>query len=181
MAWAATRSLSTKVARAAPRDSASRPIAPEPANRSRTSMPSTGPIRLKAASRTRSPVGRVSRPPGAKIRVPLREPAMIRIGEEPVDLVRQGPLLVDELGGPPAGANEKPAIPCQACEAKIGKARLPRPEQLAFSPQLEVDLGEAEPVGGLDERFETPPSALGKLVSGARDEQAIRLLGPSPY
>ena len=76
--------------------------------------------------------------------------------------------------------SEKPAIPRQACEAKIGKARLPRPEQLAFSPQLEVDLGEAESVGGLDERFETPPSSLGELVSGARDEQAIRLLGPPP-
>ncbi len=39
-------------------------------------MSSTGPIRLKAASRTRSPVGRVS-PFGAKIRAPLRLPAMI--------------------------------------------------------------------------------------------------------
>jgi hypothetical protein len=33
---------------------------------------------LNAASRTRSPVGRVSVPRGAKIRAPFREPAMIR-------------------------------------------------------------------------------------------------------
>ena len=39
-------------------------------------MSSTGPIRLKAASRTRSPVGLVS-PLGAKIRAPFRLPAMI--------------------------------------------------------------------------------------------------------
>ena len=36
-----------------------------------------GPIRLKAASRTRSAVGRVSLPFGAKMRAPFREPAMI--------------------------------------------------------------------------------------------------------
>ena len=57
----------------------SSPIAPEPAKRSSTAAPSgtSGPSRLKAASRTRSPVGLVSSPFGAKIRAPLREPAMI--------------------------------------------------------------------------------------------------------
>ena len=40
--------------------------------------PSTGPIRLKAASRTRSPVGRVSTPFGAWMVWPLRLPATIR-------------------------------------------------------------------------------------------------------
>src|SRR6478672_11033302 len=73
----ASRSFSTKTALAAPRESASRPIAPEPANRSSTEAPSTGPIRLKAASRARSAVGRVSCPFGAKIRAPLFDPAMI--------------------------------------------------------------------------------------------------------
>ena len=63
---------------AAPRESASSPIAPEPAKRSSTVAPSTGPIRLKAASRTRSEVGRVSVPLGAKIRAPLLLPATIR-------------------------------------------------------------------------------------------------------
>ena len=50
---------------AAPRESASSPRAPEPAKRSSTSSPSTGPTIEKMASRTRSAVGRVSRPAGA--------------------------------------------------------------------------------------------------------------------
>ena len=75
----AARSLSTKVTLAAPRESASRPSAPEPAKRSSTLAPSTGPIRLNAASRTRSPVGRVASPLGAAIRLPRCVPAMILI------------------------------------------------------------------------------------------------------
>ena len=51
---------------------------PEPANRSSTVAPSTGPIRLNAVSRTKSDVGRVFVPFGASIRCPLRLPAMIR-------------------------------------------------------------------------------------------------------
>ena len=66
----AALSLSTNVALAAPRERASIPSAPEPAKRSSTVASSTGPIRLKAASRTRSPVGRVASPLGAAIRAP---------------------------------------------------------------------------------------------------------------
>ena len=56
---------STNVAWAAPRDSASMPSAPEPANRSRTCMPvDIGPRMLKIASRTFSEVGRVAAPCG---------------------------------------------------------------------------------------------------------------------
>src|SRR6187397_1200738 len=80
MALWASRSDSTKTTELAPRDRASRPIAPEPAKRSSTAMSSTGPIRLNAASRTRSPVGRVS-PLRAKIRAPFRLPAMIRTNQ----------------------------------------------------------------------------------------------------
>ena len=50
---------------AAPRESASKPSAPEPAKRSSTAPPGSGPRRLKSASRTRSDVGRTSRPLGA--------------------------------------------------------------------------------------------------------------------
>ena len=60
----ASRFDSTNVALAAPRLSASSPIAPEPAKRSSTSASSTGPIRLNAFSRTRSEVGRVVAPRG---------------------------------------------------------------------------------------------------------------------
>src|SRR5262245_12209425 len=89
----ASRSFSTKVAWAAPRESASSPIAPDPAKRSSTvaSSVAPGPSRLKAASRTRSAVGRVSSPFGAKIRAPFREPAMIRTFLDPV---RQGRMLL---------------------------------------------------------------------------------------
>jgi hypothetical protein len=38
---------------------------------------------MNAASRTRSEVGRVSRPLGAKMRAPFREPAMIRTPDRP--------------------------------------------------------------------------------------------------
>src|SRR5262245_24049434 len=80
IACRASRSVSTKTAVVAPRESASSPIAPEPAKRSSTVASSTGPIRLKAASRARSEVGRVSCPFGAKIRAPFFEPAMILTG-----------------------------------------------------------------------------------------------------
>ena len=75
----ASRSDSTKTTRSAPRERASSPSAPEPANRSSTSAPSTGPIRLNAFSRTRSEVGRVAMPFGAAIRCPRWVPAMIRM------------------------------------------------------------------------------------------------------
>src|SRR6187397_2385190 len=88
MALWASRSDSTKTTELAPRDRASRPIAPEPAKRSSTAMSSTGPIRLNAASRTRSPVGRVS-PLGAKIRAPLRLPEIILTSEPAHDRPRR--------------------------------------------------------------------------------------------
>ena len=57
----AAGALSTNVAPAAPRLSASSPSAPEPANRSSTRAPSTRAPRMEnSASRTRSEVGRVA-------------------------------------------------------------------------------------------------------------------------
>src|SRR5262245_52346428 len=70
---------STKSTCSAPRDSASSPSAPEPANRSRTRAPGNhGPTMLIHASRTRSPVGRTWSPGGAVIRRPRQRPAMMR-------------------------------------------------------------------------------------------------------
>ena len=65
MTAAARASFSTNVALAAPRESASRPSAPEPAKASRTRSPSSGPSIANSDSRTRSLVGRVCRPGGA--------------------------------------------------------------------------------------------------------------------
>ena len=72
---------STNVAEAAPRDTASSPSAPEPANRSSTSAPSRQPwlcSELKTASRTLLVVGRTSMPSGVLNRRPRASPAMIR-------------------------------------------------------------------------------------------------------
>src|SRR5262249_25071555 len=69
--------LSTSIARAAPRETASRPTAPLPAYRSRTFAPGIRFWRmLKSASRARSEVGRA--PSGTTRRRPFQRPAMIR-------------------------------------------------------------------------------------------------------
>ena len=78
MALTAAGSESTRVARAAPRDSASMPRAPLPANRSTTDASSSCCMLVRmenTASRTRSLVGRVSLPDGALRERPLAAPA----------------------------------------------------------------------------------------------------------
>ena len=70
---------------AAPRESASRPSAPEPANKSMTRASSSwNPIPwrkiLNSDSRVRSEVGRVSRPEGANSLRPLQSPPTMRTG-----------------------------------------------------------------------------------------------------
>src|ERR1035437_4748595 len=71
-------SRSTKTALAAPRDRASMPPAPEPANRSRTLAPGSFGSRIaKRVCLTRSPIGRVPSP-GASSRVPRALPAITR-------------------------------------------------------------------------------------------------------
>src|SRR4051812_41122362 len=103
MASIAARSRSTKVACAAPLDNASMPSAPLPAYRSRTRAPSmapSDPSALNVASRTRSEVGRVSRPGGAARRSPpavpattltqrtYRAPMTSKEGQGPIRIVR---------------------------------------------------------------------------------------------
>src|ERR687887_797302 len=141
-------------------------------------MPSTGPMRLKAASRTRSPVGRVSRLLGAKMRAPLREPEMIR---NAIGLLEQRPLGVDQLGRPPTGLRDQLAISRQPRELEIGEPGLARAEQLSLPTQLEVDLRELEAVGGLHEGFEAPLRLVGQLLLGTRDQEAVGLLPPAPH
>ncbi len=158
-------SESTKTQLAAPRESASRPRPPEPANRSQTSAPSTGPIRLKAVSRTKSEVGRVAVPRGASKRRPLSSPAMIRIGglrRARWGRRRRAALRPRRARGrlrraalrrarAPARAGRGRAQPR---EAELPEAGLTRAEELALAAQLEVALGELEAVSRLDERLE---------------------------
>ena len=76
-ASSAARSRSTKTARFAPRESASIPSAPVPANRSSTRSSATVSNIEKIASFTRSDVGRVvALPFGACSRLPPKRPAI---------------------------------------------------------------------------------------------------------
>src|SRR6266566_3259461 len=80
----ANRCSSTKSALTAPRDSASNPSAPEPANRSSTRAPRIERCRIENhASRTRSAVGRTLSVAGVLRRRPLNSPAMMRIMPTP--------------------------------------------------------------------------------------------------
>src|SRR5262245_62330912 len=125
MVSAAVRSESTKTALAAPRERASRPSAPVPAKRSSTSAPSTGPMRLKTASRTRSPVGRTSSPLGAKIRAPLREPAIIlNPFGFPAERIEDLLLLVEEPLSQLTSLDNQFSISAQTDELQVGEARL---------------------------------------------------------
>jgi hypothetical protein len=92
-ARAAGGARSTKVTCAAPRESASRPSAPEPANRSSTRAPGRSCCSaLIHASRTRSVVGRVRSPGGAAIVRPRQRPAMILMRRPQVDQPRLQPV-----------------------------------------------------------------------------------------
>ena len=73
----ASRARSTLTSEAAPRDSASMPRAPVPANRSSTAAPSRSPSRANRDSRTRSAVGR-SPLRGARSRRPANRPPVTR-------------------------------------------------------------------------------------------------------
>src|SRR5512144_953996 len=78
MTAAAPWSFSTNVAVVAPRDSASIPPAPLPANRSRTRAPGRSGSRIaKSVCFTRSAIGRVPGP-GARSRIPFADPAITR-------------------------------------------------------------------------------------------------------
>lgn len=70
---------STRTAREAPRDRASKASAPVPANRSSTRAPPVLSPRISnIASLTRSAVGLTARPPGVRIRLPRHTPATMR-------------------------------------------------------------------------------------------------------
>ena len=109
---------STKHTCVAPRDSASRPRAPDPENRSSTRLPGTrSPSTLNQASRTSSRVGRATRPSGARIRRPRNSPAMMRR------------LTLPSLGNPGPG-------PAPHAFRSIGSPRSRVPHRLDLSASL---------------------------------------------
>src|SRR5437762_1409142 len=91
---------------------------------------------------------------GPEATMRLRERARLGVPEQPLDLLVERPDVVDELACDFARALEQRAIGAQAREAEVGQTCLPRPEELALAPDLEVLLGQLEAVGRRDERLE---------------------------
>src|SRR5450830_571932 len=111
-------SRSTNTARAEPRDRASIPPPPEPANRSRNLAPGKCGSRIaNRVSLTRSPIGRVPSP-GASSRVPRALPAITRPASLIDARLRRG-LGSGGLGEDLSGAN-----PGQPTIAKFGRKGL---------------------------------------------------------
>ena len=69
----------------------------------------------------------------------------------------------------------------QPGEAQVGEARLARAEQLSLAADLEVALGELEPVGRRHHRLEAVAGDVGELLLRPGDEQAVGLLRAAPH
>ena len=105
----------------------------------------------------------------------------VAAGEDSFDLVVQRAFVVDQLLGELPGLLEQPAIAAQTREAKLREPRLTGAEELALAADLEVDLGQLEPVVRGHERLQPGQRRVGQLLLRPRDEQAVRLLGASPH
>src|SRR5712691_9249914 len=118
---------STNSACAAPRDRASMPTAPVPANRSRTRAHSTrAPREENSPSRARSDIGRVPAGTGAR-RTPRAEPAITRTRGLP--------------SGPATSAVEQPL------DGLAAEASTQQRQQLGMPVQLRIGLDEGEGPG----------------------------------
>ena len=207
MTAAAPLSRSTNVACAAPRDSASIPAAPEPANRSRTLAPGRSGSRIaKSVCLTRSASGRVAGP-GASSRMPAGRP-----GDDPAGVPgrRHAPLAGSPAGHPPQpavvelGGQGRPrrGHPAVGVEQRLGmrsrpdgqlamlgdlerrdpearEAALGETEDVALLAQLEVLLGELEPVVRLDDRAQARHRDLVGRV-GHQDAERFDAAAPDP-
>ena len=94
--------------------------------------------------------------------------------EQGVCLVVPGPVLDRQGGRELAGRSSRAPVGPEAGEAQVAEARLARAEQLPLAPQLEVPLGELEPVGRLDERLEPRLRGVGQLELRPRDRAGSR-------
>ena len=70
---------------------------------------------------------------------------------------------VDQPGAAP-GLLEQAPVASQPGEGEVREPGLARPEQLALAPQLEVDLGQLEAVGRVDERLQPLAGRLRELL-----------------
>ena len=84
----------------------------------------------------------------------------------------------EDAGGELAGAQQRVAVARQAGELEVGHARLARPHHLPLAADLEVAVGELEPVVGLEQRLEARLRGAGLRL---REQQAVRLLAAPPH
>ena len=61
---------------------------------------------------------------------------------------------VDDVEGGVAGEADQLAVAAQRCEPQVAASLLGRAHQRALTAQVEVDLGQLEPVGRRHQRFD---------------------------
>ena len=151
----------------APRARAPRaPSRPSPRRGRARPRPSTGPIRLNAASRTRSPSAGCARPAGRRCRWPFRD---LSPDDDPHDSPRcsaasssgrrrrrAGASPGERSSSPIAASRARSSRSCPggAGEAQVGEPGLTRAEQLSLAADLEVALRDLEAVGRRDHRLQ---------------------------
>src|SRR5690606_20688884 len=176
----AASSVSTNRQKAAPLDSASKPNAPEPANRSITRLPRTPSDQgacsrmLKIACRARSDVGRVASPTGDASVFPRNSPDTMRTQSRLDDRLveHQGPGVTHRR----RTERQEPVV--EALEVEGLALAPPR-----FGPEFVV-LGDADEVGRQLGRGELRPHPLSGrlplLLEGGDGEELhhLGLVGP---
>src|SRR5512147_836092 len=88
---------------------------------------------------------------------------VLRLAEEPLDRVVEERLALEprrQLLGP----LQEVAVRAEAGEAQVGQPGLARADELALAADLEIALGELEPVRRRDHRLQPLGRGLGELV-----------------
>src|ERR687897_3758349 len=141
------------------------------------------------AARTASTAG-TSSPPARTTTCPtvaasaLEQELLVVLVEEQGDLVEQvgvgleAALAVHDGERHLTGLLHPFAIAAQRRQLQVAAALLPLPHDRALAPQVEVDLGQGEPVGAADQR--TQP-CLGLRRLGLADQVAPRPLAPPAH
>src|SRR5712692_5517955 len=107
---------------------------------------------------------------------PLRSRGWRGVGEFRLDFVVQWAVHVDQALRCLSRALEQVPVRTQARELQVAEPRLPRAEQLALAADLEVLLGEREPVVGRNQRLQPLDRRVRQLFTRTRDQQTVRLL-----
>src|SRR5262245_48693604 len=170
------------------------PTAPVPAKRSSTRAPAmAGPSTSNRVTRTRSAVGRVARPRGARSRRPRSCPPMMRMGgladrrqleafaparderfAQRAMLRESKPRVPsDQLLGVVTRLLEEPGVGHETARPELGHARLTGSEELARPPDVEIDLGETKSVLRRDHRVDALPGVIGHRLAHHQDAEGL--------